>query len=51
MINKFLPNQINIDPKIYAYSETHSDFKGMLKIGYTNKDVNKRIKEQYPILS
>ncbi len=50
MINKFLPNQINIDPKIYAYSETHSDFKGMLKIGYTNKDVNKRIKEQYPII-
>lgn len=48
--NNFLPKIININPVIYAYEDSHPDFKGLLKIGYTKNDANKRIKEQYPIV-
>lgn len=37
-----------LSPKIYAYSDT--SFPGMLKIGYTTRSVETRIKEQYPIV-
>ena len=46
----FLPKKIDIKPVIYAYEDTHQDFKGYLKIGYTKNDASKRIKEQYPIV-
>ena len=45
----YLPKKIEIDPKIYAYQDSHPDFKGMLKIGYTTIDTKERIKQQYPI--
>ena len=48
--NNFLPKIITINPVIYAYEDSHPDFKGLLKIGYTKNDANKRIKEQYPIV-
>lgn len=36
-----------ISPKIYAYiTPGNSDNKGWIKIGYTDRDVNQRIKEQ-----
>ena len=41
--------KIERDPKIYAYQDSHPDFKGMLKIGYTTIDTKERIKQQYPI--
>ncbi len=34
-------------PKIYAYTDTR--FEGWLKVGYTNKSVQKRVDEQYPV--
>ena len=39
-----------LNPTIYAYEETHPDFKGLLKIGYTNINAEKRVSEQYPII-
>lgn len=33
--------------KIYAYSENNPNYKGLLKIGMTERDVEERIKEQY----
>ena len=40
------------NPKIYAYSDSHPQYAGLLKIGYTSrKTVQERVKEQYPILS
>lgn len=35
-------------PKIYAYEDTHPQYRGLLKIGYTTKDVRERVAEQYP---
>lgn len=37
----------NLNPTIYAYIDTH--WQGMIKIGYTTRDAETRIKEQYPI--
>lgn len=45
----YLPKKIDIDPVIYAYEESHPDFRGLLKIGYTKKKSFERVKEQYPI--
>ena len=45
-------------PKIYAYTTQHyeamvwtgsKDGRGLLKIGYTQGDVNKRVRQQFPI--
>lgn len=35
-----------INPRIYAYRD--SQFPGLLKVGYTARDVATRVKEQYP---
>ncbi|MBF2754719.1 MAG: GIY-YIG nuclease family protein [Gammaproteobacteria bacterium AqS3] len=42
------PKVTTSKPKIYAYSDTHPDSKGLLKIGYTTRDVKSRVREQYP---
>lgn len=47
--NNFFPVSNKIDPKIYAYEDSHIDFQGMLKIGFTTKSVEKRVLQQYPI--
>jgi len=43
-------NEENFAPKIYAYEDFSPESKGLLKIGYTSKDVSARVKEQYPII-
>ena len=35
-------------PMIYAYEDTNPQYKGMLKVGYTALDVDKRVAQQYP---
>lgn len=37
----------NLNPTIYAYTDTR--WSGKIKIGYTTRDAETRIKEQYPI--
>ncbi len=49
MNKKFFPLRPKIHPKIYAYEDTNPQYKGLLKVGYTTKDVRERIAEQYPI--
>ena len=36
-----------IKPMIYAYEDTNHQYKGMLKIGFTTRDVETRVAEQY----
>lgn len=45
-MSSFFPSK-NI-PKIYAYSDTR--FPNCLKIGYTAKAVEERVKDQYPVI-
>lgn len=46
MNKEFFPRQIK--PQIYAYSD--KAYPGMLKVGYTTKNVQERVAEQYPTL-
>ena len=47
----FFPERKIFSPKIYAYSDSHEQYKNLLKIGYTTQNVIERVKQQYPTLS
>jgi len=44
----FFPPRPDAKPLIYAYEDTHPQYKGLLKIGYTTGEAKKRVAEQYP---
>lgn len=48
MSNDFFPLRPAATPKIYAYADTHPQYAGLLKVGYTTKDVRERVAAQYP---
>lgn len=50
MENNLFPLKTKATPKIYAYEDTNPQYKGLLKIGYTIKNVEERVKQQYPTL-
>ena len=45
---EYFPQRPNTCPMIYAYEDTNPQYKGMLKVGYTSIDIDKRVAEQYP---
>lgn len=47
----FFPQRPKIEPKIYAYEDTHPQYVDLLKVGYTTQQsVQQRVAQQYPIL-
>ena len=40
------PRPAGVEPKIYAFSIDHPDFRGGLKVGYTTRPVEVRVKEE-----
>lgn len=50
MSNDFFPDRLDYKPKIYAYEDTHPQYAGLLKVGFTGNDVEKRVRQQYPTL-
>ena len=44
----FFPQRPASHPMIYAYEDTNPQYKGLLKVGYTTVDVDKRVAQQYP---
>ena len=42
------PKRPEISPKIYAYTEKKPEYKGLIKIGYTTRPVEERMKEHFP---
>lgn len=50
MSKQFFPPRPEANPTIYAYSDTHPQYKGLLKVGFTSKDVEERVAQQYPAL-
>ena len=44
----FFPQRPAVHPMIYAYRELNPDYDGLLKVGYTEKDVDRRVAQQYP---
>jgi len=49
MSNQFFPPRPAARPTIYAYEDTNPQYIGLLKVGYTTKNVRERIAQQYPI--
>ena len=43
------PSRADATPIIYAYSDTR--YPGTLKVGYTTRDINERMKEHYPTIT
>ncbi len=44
MANKvFFPQRPESHPMIYAYTDNNPQDKGLLKVGYTEKDVERRV--------
>jgi T5orf172 domain/Type III restriction enzyme, res subunit len=50
MTNNFFPPRPECLPRIYAYEDTHPQYAGLLKVGFTARDVEKRVAQQYPTL-
>lgn len=48
MATDFFPQRPNAHPMIYAYKDTNPQYQGLLKVGYTAIDVDKRVAQQYP---
>ena len=48
MAKDFFPPRPDATPTIYAYEDTHPQYKGLLKIGYTTGEVKERVAQQYP---
>ena len=44
----FFPQRPATHPMIYAYEDTNPQYKGLLKVGYTTVDVDRRVAQQYP---
>jgi len=48
MNRELFPKKPDSTPTIYAYTDTNPQYDGLLKIGYTTLDVQKRVAQQYP---
>ena len=44
----FFPQRPDAHPMIYAYEDTNPQYRGLLKVGYTSVDVDRRVAQQYP---
>jgi hypothetical protein len=44
----FFPDVKKSNPTIYGYTEPYGEYKGYIKIGYTDRTVSERMKEHYP---
>ncbi|MCC6729520.1 MAG: GIY-YIG nuclease family protein [Chthonomonadales bacterium] len=50
MPDHFFPPRPAARPTIYAYEDTHPQYAGLLKVGYTTRDARERVAAQYPTL-
>ena len=48
MAQEFFPQRPATHPMIYAYEDTNPQYRGLLKVGYTTVDVDRRVAQQYP---
>jgi hypothetical protein len=48
MSQQFFPPRPASRPTIYAYEDTHQQFAGLLKVGYTTQTAKARLDEIFP---
>jgi hypothetical protein len=47
-VDELFPSRPDTTPTIYAFSSTHPDHAGLLKVGYTERSATVRVAEQFP---
>ncbi len=50
MNKEFFAPRPAANPTIYAYEDTNPQYRGLLKVGFTNIDAKTRVAQQYPII-
>lgn len=48
IFDRYTHKRPNTHPMIYAYEDLNPSYVGLLKVGYTEVDVEKRVAQQYP---
>ena len=43
----FFPSRSSNSPKIYGYTELSKEYEGLIKVGYTERTVEERMKEHH----
>lgn len=46
----YFPQRPDVRPSVYAYRDMNPDHAGLLKVGYTRRDVERRVAQQFPVI-
>ncbi|OUO31558.1 GIY-YIG nuclease family protein [Olsenella sp. An293] len=46
----FFPQRPDVHPQIYAYHDLYVEHDGLLKVGFTKHDVERRVAQQFPVI-
>ncbi|MDD3533617.1 MAG: GIY-YIG nuclease family protein [Candidatus Cloacimonadaceae bacterium] len=49
MAKEFFPPRPESQPTVYAFEDSHLQYKGLLKVGYTTQGAKKRLAQIYPL--
>ena len=50
MTADYFPQRPDVRPSVYAYRDMNPDHVGLLKVGYTRRDVERRVAQQFPVI-
>ena len=45
----YFPQRPDVHPQIYAYHDVYAEHDGLLKVGFTQHDVERRVAQQFPV--
>ena len=48
--HSYFPQRPDVHPSVYAYRDMNPDHAGLLKVGYTRHDVERRVAQQFPVI-
>ena len=50
MASSFFPQRPDVHPQVYAYHDFYAEHDGLLKVGFTQHDVERRVAQQFPVI-
>lgn len=48
--SSFFPQRPDVHPQVYAYHDLYAEHDGLLKVGFTQHDVERRVAQQFPVI-
>ena len=49
-MTSFFPQRPDVHPQVYAYRDLYTEHDGLLKVGFTQHDVERRVAQQFPVI-